>query len=258
MKNVPAILFVAVLLMLCSDSEMKESDKYIPIEGIVFGMSLEEALELYPEPAVINIGGDGSKRLPPSEFYNRTAGQLIEGYSEIVLDDINVYGIDATAILLFTSDIVELNGEDYYYNLGLTNVKITFDNIADSEVKEGIYKNLSEGYDVEGTRLISKATIENMETDWRSSFEEFMSCLPFFNATKEQNHIIDRWRMFEKGIENYKNGYDSYSMQQYVYCATGNFGSNGNTIVLQGLMAALLYNHDNHKDIVNNLSSQAQ
>ena len=136
MKATALLLAIALLLPCCAcSSAPKGGDGYIPVAGLSFGMSVEEAMKAYPrlKPTEaldpIPPNADGLKPLLPNSDQPDESAKFVgvQGATDFIIDNIKVYGDTATVKLRFMKwEDYEIDNEVYMHDYGLRTVFISF------------------------------------------------------------------------------------------------------------------------------------
>ncbi|MCL2002992.1 MAG: hypothetical protein FWG72_03180 [Oscillospiraceae bacterium] len=211
-------------------SATEGSDELIPVPGLRFGMSLEDAMGVYPNLRQVPFEG-GLLNEPgfPEGFPD---GVSNPGPADFLLEEVKVLGETTTVRLRFVVERFSLDdGDDYIRAAGLTEVFIQFPESVDMLT---VMKPLEKIYDINlGGGLESKRHFRNLDDETLETLRAYFARWPVIR-------VSDGYRTFFVYSEAFDNAL-SGERNPYWNLARGTFSPNFNTLSLNGSLAGILY-----------------
>ena len=242
------LLFTATLLimLLCactSESEIKGGDGYAFVPGLSFGMSIEEALEVYPSLEYIAHIPDSSSMIGFHEnLYDNMPKFMMMLRSTIYrLEYTEIYGVKSTVYLCFANDLyAKINDEDYTYDNGLSRVSFMFLEHEEPKFLQNMSKLVEEKteemYMVNSDlRMESKSNLKKLDDKTLEILRTYMANMPLIRESDGSQVFHDMTERFAMFTDN-SSGFD------YMWSlANGYYELADNALSLDGRHAALVY-----------------
>ena len=246
-------LMAAMLLSLCCAcaaprvTDIPEGDGYVPVAGLSFGMSLEDAKKIYPNLQDSYIAeifpGERATIPPPGAILD----ELRARYPQIddqLLEDVEVYGQKATVQLRFTS-WEDPGYNDYWHDKGLEEVLVTFGESVD---EDAVIEHLEETYDNEGMSRTTSSSSAGETTSYIWYFKSKASAGDLELETIRDH--MSHWLFTRKSdgeqitadcsflVDRYLNGNITFNLKDFVVVR---FNPEAKRVRFIGMLAAFLY-----------------
>jgi hypothetical protein len=205
---------------------------YIPIAGLSFGMSVEDALMAVP-------------------YLKQTEGSSPE-IIEFLLEDTVVYGETAAVRLRFEKWYDSAVGEDgYIHDAGLQEIHIMF---LRSVKTDTIMSSLEDKFDFEwetgweeryygGIELLSKSRVKDMDDHMIDKLRDYFAHWPVVRSYDGHIHYADYSVVIGRVLGADTNANDlRYSLPKYQHLVFGSYDTQSRELSLYGFMAGCLYN----------------
>ncbi|MDR2546219.1 MAG: hypothetical protein LBC96_01750 [Lachnospiraceae bacterium] len=273
MKRTVISFSVVVLVVLnhACMSKTDSSDDLIPIHGLSFGMSADEALVTVPQIAQVALFAPTS---PPSDYL--TGAENVEfppdfpasfrknfpndffnpNVSYFILENVDLWGKNATVRMRFVYNLeIDVSNVVYTFDVGLSNIYITFneqtmDFSSESVERDKIMDELAFLFDFDRAdlgglmMLYSKDSIDNINDDLLLALQSYMSNMPVYDRDGGQQSSVNLSHLLNyDSIANEDNRsiYASGDRHRWLYFAVGTFNPVSYDIMIEGRLAGLLY-----------------
>ena len=240
MKKLSCLCLVLVLVMSACTSLPSGGDGHVPLAGLSFGMSVEDAQKAYPrlqESPASEVLPDGLLQqldLPDGVL------STIPGATDLVLENTSAYGQKATVRLRFMDGPYS---EDYTHDFGLYTVLVTFDGAVQADA---VLDALEETFDFDrdlktdrGLDLASKSQLAGLDDETLAALRSYLAQFPVARVSDGERTTIDHSAVVDKVLEA-TDRFSVYAQPRYKCLAAGFFDPSANELRLDGFMAGNL------------------